>query len=48
MGVEYAKEIMSDPEHPEYRAMKQWFGGKYVATQFDPTAINKGLLKINL
>jgi hypothetical protein len=47
-GFESFKEIMSDPKHPEYRAMKQWFGGKYVATQFDPTAINKGLLKINL
>ena len=36
-------EAMADPQHPEHRELKSWFGGKFDPDRFDLDAVNKRL-----
>ncbi|MFU8768163.1 MAG: plasmid pRiA4b ORF-3 family protein [Desulfotignum sp.] len=44
-GYAEFSDIMSDPDHKEYAAFADWFGGHYDSDAFDPDYVNWELMK---
>lgn len=46
-GFQEFKKIINNPEHPEYKGYKEWFGDNYNPEHFDLEQINKSLSEDN-
>lgn len=44
-GYEELLKVLSDPDHPDYRDMKAWSGGRFDPGHFDPKSANRRLAK---
>ena len=42
-GYDRFLEAISDKDHPEYRAMRKWYGGSFDPSRFDVAAANRAL-----